>query len=118
MQAANYSRMNKNNLENRINAYRGHLRGPGRNYPQNYKNWYKTQINAINRELTRRARNAAKRRWNTLRKHVTAKSIASYWTHKTLRPPGSPGSPGGAGYRRRARQTNVGRKRARNNLAS
>lgn len=57
----------------------------------------------------RRAKNAARRRWNAVRKHVVASGIAKYLHATTYRPPNkSKRNLGGAGYRRAAGATNVG----------
>ena len=58
---------------------------------------------------SRRAKNAARRRWNAIRKHVAATGIAKYLHATTYRPPNrSRHNLGGAGYRRTAGTTNVG----------
>jgi hypothetical protein len=75
MQQPNYSRMNKNNLEDRLGAYISHMRGPGRNYPANFKNWYNAQIAAIELELLRRNRNEAVRRNKERQKARVAKTV-------------------------------------------
>jgi hypothetical protein len=56
------------------------------------------------------AKAAAKRRWNAVRRHVTARGIVEYMHAASMRPP----TRGGAGYERLMRATVLGRPNTRN----
>jgi hypothetical protein len=61
--------------------------------------------------LRRRIKAAeAKKRWGSVRKHVTARGIVGYLQAATMRPPAR----GGAGYERLMRRTALGRANTRN----
>lgn len=113
--------MNNNNsnenLRNKINHHERSInrlktQGFSRNFAKSHINYHQSEITALKRELNRRtaARRAkAQGRWKTLRGHVGARGIVRYLQKAAMRPPNA----GGAGYRRMARQTNVGKKRTR-----
>jgi len=64
----------------------------------------------LRRQITaRRAKNAARRRWNAIRKRVLATGVVKYLHATTYRPPNQARrNLGGVGYRRLAGSTNVG----------
>ena len=69
---------------------------------ENYKNFHRTQITALQRELNRRAavkRAKAQGHWKKVHGSATALSIIKYLRNSTYR------APGGAAYRRIAGQT-------------
>jgi hypothetical protein len=76
---------------------------------ENYKNFHRTQITALQRELNRRAKARAVGRWKKMRGGATALSVIDYWHKRTHRAPG-PGNVGGEAYRRIAGLTTYRRR--------
>ena len=89
---------------------------------------YTSHTNLVTRVIPNLRRQIARRREaNALRQAASrargqrlARSAASHWRARTMRPPNSPGNRGGATYQRIAARTNVGDavlNRLKNNLA-
>lgn len=84
--------------------------GPNRYKLSQHTNLVSRLIPNVQRQIAnRRRRNAAKRHWGVVRKHVTARGITN-WLYKTSM---RPSSPGGAGFQRLMRGTGVGKKSSR-----